>query len=189
MKLTIEELYDKIDKSLLLLTGHLEDDHIVPIIRMCRLKPYVLWNEKGWDARVYRQWIDEYGNSLYVGRDKKLVIKLNDITLQRDRIRCSDLYDGLSIDKVMRISKLVGVANIKRELVGFLGIDGYLRCFVDGEQCSGLLFGLPRLRRFAKNKDMLGYTSSKDGWFASLPMNESNEKAGWLKMIGDTNGC
>jgi hypothetical protein len=164
----IEELYAKIGSWLLLLEGYLEDKDIGNIFRMCRIKPYDI---KGTE-KFRNHWIDEFGNSIYI-EDKRLRVVLNDLKISEDRKKTSDLYNGLSIGKVVKISKMI---MISVEYIACLGIDKYLRAFwkIDGvwRKCSPLLLGIDRLRVMVDNAD-IEYAQEKNGdWLSVLPISK-----------------
>lgn len=114
------------------------------IIRICRLKPFnVVFAPKDKDnVKFFYKWIDEYGNSLNISRKKKITITLNDLSIKKEKLSCTDIYEKLSINKISKISKLLYFLDGKEEdllskhnVLAFLGLDGYLRVrvFIYGE--------------------------------------------------------
>jgi hypothetical protein len=169
MKLGIEELYTKIADWFSVLEGYLDDKLVGAVFRMCRLKPYEL-PSKANRSKFREHWIDEFGNSVYV-KDKKLRMVLNDLSIDKQSI--TDLYGGLAFGKLARISKM---AYVSKELVIFLGIDGYIRAFILTDRwhkCSPLLLGFDKLKVIAENSD-IAYAIEKDGyWLTVMPMPKS----------------
>jgi len=163
---SIDNFYTKLDKHILLAQSYTEVSELFFIVKACRLKPYPYVFEKRSEKIVlYRQWFDEFGNSLQITTKKRLQIIYNDLSLDRAALVCTDLYYGLSLDKIAKISKLAYLCLGKDEdlhqdcaVITFLGIDNYLRTyqFVYGEwqQVSPLTIGLRNLKIIAKNRDI-----------------------------------
>lgn len=163
----IEEVYAKLENSFHAVEGYLDDRKIADVFKACRLKPYRIFGKspERWNTRIHRHWIDEYGNSLRIEK-KKLVVMMNDLSIDRSYIRCTDLYGGLDAERTMKISK---VAYVVDELVAFVGIDDYLRVFVDGVRCSPLMFGIDELKLILASKDVRYSQKIVDAWLIGLP--------------------
>lgn len=162
----LDKFYLKIKRHILLAAGFTEDKSLAFIIKACRLKPYVLLFEE-WNTKLvlHKHWIDEAGNSLKIVKNKRIKIILNHLLIDRKKIVSTDLYEGLSIEKVSSISKLAFIlVGKEREIYkdhyicAFLGIDDYLRTFVffDGEwkMYPSLYLGMRILRNIASNVDI-----------------------------------
>jgi hypothetical protein len=163
---SLDKLYHQIGGCLLLAQQYTEISELLFIIKACRLKPHSYLFDKRLNKLIlYRQWVDEFGNSLEITKRKKIKITYNDLSLDRDKIICTDLYYGLSLDKVAKISKLAYVCTGKDEdlyqdciMIAFLGIDNYLRNYMymydEWKQVSPLLLGMKNLQLIGKNADI-----------------------------------
>src|SRR5512147_1224007 len=104
---SIDSFYTKLDKHILLAQSYTEVGGLFFIIRACRLKPYSYVFEKRSEKIVlYRHWVDEFGNSVHITTKKRFQLIYNDLSLDRSSLVCTDLYHGLSLDKIAKISKL-----------------------------------------------------------------------------------
>lgn len=190
----IEEYYDKIMPEVNLVSSYLDDPLIKDIIIRCRLKPYK------YNARFNRKlilrthWIDEFNNSIFFN-NKKIKIIENDLIIDKKEIKQTDVYYGLSINKISKISKKAYLVLGKDEDVlkeyaniTLLGIDGFLRNFMlyDGEwfQCSPLSIGIDNLYKIMENLNLVHFRSfnkknkkfpvlDKKEWITSLPVHNS----------------
>ena len=165
--------YVKWSPLTILVEEYLERPGLERIIKMCRLKPrHLTSNIKKIKIKVYREWIDEYGNSLHILKNKQLRIQLNDLSIPRDRLVITDIYEGLPIQKISAMSYraflLAGKEGKDYQdhyVVSFLGLDDYLRtfCWLDGEWylVPSLFLGLI----------ILGVISNivNSNWFMELP--------------------
>src|SRR5271166_4318481 len=133
---SLERLHAKLSRQIKLVESYTELAGMEFIIKACRLKPYD-YVFKGRDSKLilHRWWFDEFGNSLMI--DKKVKIIYNDLLLDRKLIISTDLYYGLSLDRVAKMSKLVHLVGGKDEdlyqdcyLLTFLGIDDHLRSYL-----------------------------------------------------------
>jgi hypothetical protein len=163
---SIDNFYTKLDKQILLAQSYTEVGGLFFLIKACRLKPYSYIFEKRSDKIVlYRHWVDEFGNSLHITTKKRLQLIYNDLLVDRNALVCTDLYHGLTLDKVAKISKLAYLCLGKDEdlyqdcaIVTFLGIDNYLRSYqyLYGEWrlVSPLTIGIRNLKLIGKNRDI-----------------------------------
>lgn len=161
---SIDVLYNQIDRHVLLTESYTEIVGLATIIKFCRLKPHsYVYEKKNSKITLYDWWFDEYGNSLFI-KDKKIKIIYNDLNIQTNTI-CTDLYYGLSLDKILKISKLALIFSGKDEdllqksaFVTFLGIDNYLRSYSlmynEWKQVSSLLLGIDNLKLLINNLDI-----------------------------------
>ena len=181
-------IYKKITK---LFPAYTEIPELYFIIKACRLKPYGLIFEKNTDKfALHRHWFDEYRSSLKVLKDKKIKIIYNDLSLNKDNISYTDLYCGLSINNIIKISKLIYVCHGKDEdlnqdcvILSMLGIDNYLRTYLylygQWQQVSSLLLGFNNLKFIAGNCDIKYFQEivNKD---CKMPCGETKT---WLSFL------
>jgi hypothetical protein len=163
---SLERLYAQINKIILLAQSYTEVDDLAFIIRACRLKPYsYVFEERDNKITLHRWWFDEFGNSLKIVKNKRIKLVYNDLSLDRDKIVCTDLYHGFSMERLAKTSKLLHLCAGKDEdslencfFVTFLGIDNYLRSYMfledQWQQVSPLLLGMKQLKTIAKNRDI-----------------------------------
>jgi hypothetical protein len=176
--ISIDNLYTQIDKHLRLVEAYTEIKGLAFIMKACRLKPcsYV-FDERIEKIILFREWFDEFGNSFKITNNKKIQITHNDLSLDRNKIVCTDLYYGLSLDRVAKISKLFHLYIGKDEdlyqdcsFLTFLGIDNYLRSYMclysEWKQVSPLLLGVPNLKIIENNQDIK--------YFRELPIKEKS---------------
>ena len=159
---SIDSIYTILNKHILLVESYTEINNLSFIIKSCRLKPYnYLLNHKE-DLILHEWWVDEFGNSLKI-KNKKIKIIVNDLEIDRKKIICTDLYYGLSIEKISKISKLAHLFSGKEDslqdffVTTFLGIDNYLRTYMYDEgwqQISSLMLGLSNLKKIARHIDI-----------------------------------
>jgi hypothetical protein len=162
---SLDALYIQLNKHILLAQSYSEIPELFFIIKGCRLKPYEVIFEGSKKLVLHRWWIDEFGNSLKITKNKKIEIKYGDLSFDRERIICTDLYYGLSLDKITKMSKLVYICagadeDIHQEsyFLTFLGIDNYLRSYMylyeEWQIVSPLLLGTKNLRLLGRNSDI-----------------------------------
>jgi hypothetical protein len=163
---SLDWLHAKLDKHIRLVQSYTEIEDLAFIIKACRLKPYKYIFEKPDNKLVlHRWWFDEFGNSFKVIKNKRLLITYNDLRLDRQKIISTDLYYGLSLDRIAKMSKLVYLSAGKDDLLyedcyllTFLGIDDYLRSYLymygEWQQVSPLLLGMKHLKLLAYHKDI-----------------------------------
>lgn len=190
----VEEYYERIKPEVNLVGSFLNDPEIVEIILKCRLKPY------GYNTRFNRKlflrkhWVDEFGNSLILD-GKKIKIVENNLEVDMDEVKQSDLYFGLPLSKICKISKLMHLSIGTDEdfledcaVLTLLGIDDCFRtfCLYNGEvrRYSPLSIGLNNLRKLLRNMDVKIFNNLKNEgrviypcskwseWIVRLPINE-----------------
>jgi hypothetical protein len=94
------------------------------------------------------------------GKDVNIIY--NDLSLDRKKIICTDLYYGLPLKKIAKMSKLVHIcAGIDEDnfeetyFLTFLGMDNYLRSYLymygEWETVSPLLLGMKLLYFMSRN--------------------------------------
>jgi hypothetical protein len=162
---SIDTFYLKLNKHILLLQAYLEIPELSFLIRGCRLKPHnYVFGQRPFKTTLYFDWFDEFGNS-YLIRDKKIQIVQQDLSLRDQHILCTDLYYGLSLDRVIKMSKMIYLCNGLDEdlqqptfFITCLGLDNYLRSYLSlYGQCrvvSSLLLGMERLQVIARYCDI-----------------------------------
>jgi hypothetical protein len=160
----LDALYETLDGSLILAQSYTQQPNLTWILKACRMKPYeYVFGAKLKKTMLYRHWFDEYGHSLLIEK-KDISIVYNDLSLPYDKIICTDLYSGLSINNVAKMSKLVHLCpgkdqDLNKEcfLVSFFGLDNYLRCYLylygRWQHVSPLLLGLDSLQILAQHVD------------------------------------
>jgi hypothetical protein len=194
---SLDALYLTLHKHMLLAQSYSEVQELFFIIKTCRLKPYdYVMGERSEKLLLYKWWLDEFSNSLHILKSKRLEIVYNDLNIDRDKIVCTDLYYGLSLDRVAKMSKLVYLCAGKDEdlledafFLTFLGLDNYLRSYMllhgEWQQVSPLLLGLKNLkliahnadikyfRQFENKEDMPIACASARQWLSFLPLSPS----------------
>jgi hypothetical protein len=162
---SLEYFHAKIEKHILLAESYTEIPELSFIIKSCRLKPYEVLTEKNNQLILHKLWVDEFGNSLNIVKNKRIKIIHNDLRLDKKRIISTDLYYGLSMDSIAKISKLIYLCAGKDEdlyqdcyLLSFLGVDEHLRTYLywfgEWQQVSPLLLGMKYLKLLTKNMDI-----------------------------------
>ena len=166
---SIEWLHAKIERRIRLAQSYTEIDSLAFVIKACRLKPYdYVFGEKSNKTVLERWWFDEFGNSLIITKKKAIKIIHGDLRLDIKRIISTDLYCGLSIDRVAKISRLVHITAGKDEdlyqnyyLLTFLGLDNHLRSYMhlygEWQQVSPLMIGMRSLKRIFNNLHIEGF--------------------------------
>jgi hypothetical protein len=100
------------------------------LIDMCKLRPVAPYQ--------WREWIDDWGNELYI--KTRIDFEIRHV----DRIHITDIYFLASFEEIERIS----VARTTEDgYLGLLGRDSVLRVYKDGQRISPLAIGLPRLQK------------------------------------------
>lgn len=163
--LSIEEIYSKLDKQIKLAEGYAEIKNLSFIIKSCRLKPYdYVYGEKSRNIVLYKKWIDEFGNSLNLIKSNKIKVVMGDRSISKDSIT-TDLYYGLSLNKIAKISKLIYCCYGKDEdtqqdccIISFLGVDNYFRSYLylygEWKQVSTLMIGINNLKLLVNSLDI-----------------------------------
>ncbi len=166
---SIEWLHAKLDKHIRLAASYTDMPELDFIIRSCRLKPYdYVFDNRTEKIVLYKWWFDEYGNSLELINSKRIQITYNDLRIDRKRLVNTDLYYGLSLDRIVKMSKLVHLVSGKDEdiyqdccITNFLGIDGHLRSYLywyeEWQQVSPLIIGIKSLKTIANHIDVKHY--------------------------------
>jgi hypothetical protein len=163
---SLEFFYAKTERLITLAQSYTEQEHLAFIIKACRLKPYdYVFNERSRKLELHRFWFDEYGNSMELVKNKRIRLTFGDLRLDRKRIISTDLYYGLSLDRVAKMSKLVYLCAGKDEdlyqdcfLLNFLGMDNYFRTYLhwygEWQPVSPLTVGMKHLKLLLNNADI-----------------------------------
>ena len=162
VNLNLNSYYAYLNRSILLAQSYTEIPEFSFIIKSCRLKPikYVYNNAS---TTLYKHWVDEYNNSLKIVRNKRLKIFPNDLSLSP--VAYTDLFYGLSLDKIAKMSRFIYLCIGKDEdlkqdccILSLLGIDDYFRTYLllygEWYHVSPLCMGLRSLKLIANNLDM-----------------------------------
>lgn len=167
------------------------------VIKSCQLKPieFLKKNILAHNVKLYKWWIDDFGSSLKIEKDKYQII-LNDLLVDRKKIIDTDIYSGLSYPKITKISKLICIITGKDEdlnedycLSCFWGIDNILRTyqyiFGEWKKISSLLLGFDILKLIYINRNINNYIKLEIDnnffypcknlkmWLSSLPCEEA----------------
>lgn len=191
---SLEWLHAKLERHIRLTESYSEIKGLDFIIKVCRLKPHsYMFQERNNKLVLHRWWVDEFGNSLKITKNKRIKITYNDLNLDRKKLVCTDLYYGLSLDRIAKMSKLVHIiAGVDDDLyekcllISFLGIDNHLRSYLylhgDWQQVSPLLLGMKQLTfiynnlgKTAKNfklKELPIPCITGEGWLSCLPVDD-----------------
>lgn len=190
----VEEYYERIKPEVNLVASFLEDKQIVDIILKCRLKPYKYNTQFNRKLILRKIWVDEFGNALIIDGKKVKVVE-NYLEIDPAEVKHSDLYFGLPINKIYKISKKMHLSTGIDEDFGeeclvltFWGIDDCFRtfCLYNGklDRYSPLSLGLKNLRKILNNADIQIFNniSSKESviypcsvweeWMVNLPINQ-----------------
>jgi|SRR5579864_1551710 len=189
---SIEWLHAKLDRRIRLASSYTDVPELEFIIRACRLKPYdYIFEEKGTKISLHKWWFDEFGNSLDIIKSKKIRIVYNDLRLDRKSVICTDLYAGLSLDRVAKMSRLAYIIVGKDEdeyqdccLLTFLGLDEHLRTYLywqgEWQQVSPLLLGMKDLKNLASKLDVKHYQMTENKEISAIPCISSQT---WLSYL------
>jgi hypothetical protein len=193
---SLDKLYTQLHKHIVLAQSYTEFTNLALIIQSCRLKPndYV-FRKKSLKTILYSDWFDEYGNSLHFNK-KTVSLVYGDLSLDRDKIVNTDLYYGLSLDRVIKMSKMAFIClGVDEDLLEdcffltFLGLDNYFRSYLflhgDIQQVSSLLLGLDTLQmlvqhiglQYSKKLDSLEKCplpcQRTQAWLSCLPLSSA----------------
>lgn len=201
----LDKLYIQLDRHIRLVEAHLEIKGLSSVIKAIRLKPYsYFFTEKTDKLVLFNKWFDEFGNTLEINK-KKIYIKYNDLSLDHNKIISTDLYYGLAINQIVKMSKLAYLIVGKDEdlyqdcyVLTLLGIDNYLRTYVymydQWNQVASLLLEIETLITIMHNSDITYFRELDNKeklpvpcvptktWLVSLPASVS-----FLSQIKDYN--
>lgn len=193
---SIERIYNQINKTILLAESYTEIKNLSKIIKACRLKPYSFLFKKNFNKyHVQKHWVDEFSNSFKIDKNKKIKIIFNDLTIKKPII-CTDLYYGLNIEKIIKISKLffirIGLdydSNI-HILISLIGIDDYIRTYLyedDGnwKQISSLFLGFNKLQKIFNHLDIKYFLNIKNKENFPVPCYKYDEWISFMPVHGE----
>lgn len=178
---SIEWLHAKLDKRIRLASSYTDVPELEFIIKACRLKPYdYMFGKRNNNITLYRHWFDEFGNSLNILKKKRISITYNDLQLDKQRIMGTDLYAGLELDQVAKMSRLAYVIVGKDEdlyqdccLLTFVGIDEHLRTYLywqeEWQQVSPLLLGMKDLKILTNRLDIKHFQMTENKEISAIP--------------------
>jgi hypothetical protein len=194
--LSLESIHYNIQKQILLAESYTECSGLSFIIKSCRLIPKDYLENRNPKIVLKDHWVDEFGNSLRIVKNKKIKLIYNDLSLDRSKINCTDMYYGLSLENVIKISKLAYLCAgfdddtlEERNYICLLGIDNYFRTYLfDGEwvQISTLHLGMTNLKLIAKGVDIkyfLDFSNLKNMPFPCVRANQ------WLTILPPNVAC
>jgi hypothetical protein len=188
---SLDKLYTQINKHILLAQSYTEIPELSVIIKGCRFKPYdYIFAQRSSKTILYRWWFDEFGNSLKI-KDKKIQIIHNDLSLDRDKIVCTDVYYGLSLSQIIKISKMIYLcvgtdedSQRQNYFLTLMGIDNYLRSYMylydEWQQVSSLLLGMSKLKMLASHSDLQYFRKLSNVENCPIPCLKPQE---WLSML------
>lgn len=192
---SLNSIYHNINKQIALVESYTEIKGLSYIIKSCRLKPYdYLFKKKNPNLILHKWWVDEYGNSFKLN-GKRIELTFNDLKVNKNNLVNTDLYSGLSISNVLKISKLAYInTGIDEELyqkyyhINLLGIDNYLRSYLymydSLESIAPLTLGIKNLKLLTHHKDIKYFLTFKkkennplpclqpEQWISSLPAHQ-----------------
>jgi hypothetical protein len=188
---SLESLYATLHKHLLMVESYTEIPNITFMFKACRLKPHHFFEKKNNKIVLYTWWFDEFGNSFKLLKNRKLQIIYGDLSIDKDKLVCTDLYYGLELKKIAKISKLAYIScgideDMYQEciLLSMLGIDNYFRTYLYlygyWQQVSTLLLGTKNLKIIAKNLDLNYYKALSNVENIRLPCKEAQT---WLTSL------
>lgn len=206
MIFNIDKFYIKINKHIDLIKAFTEIKNIDNIIKYCRLKPYNFdYKSKYKKIILFKEWYDEFGNLLQIHSSKKIKISYNNLKIRENFISTSDIYYGIDIQKVVKISKCVFIFYGKEDdsiddfiFINFLGIDNYFRSYIytdnEWQRISPLYLGMHNLNLIINNtnitkhlyirnrKDFISPCKRGRAWISCLPVNED-----FIKVLSKEN--
>lgn len=193
---SIEFFHAKIEKFIRVVQSYTDNNAMEFIIKACRLKPYsYVFKERDKNVVLHRWWFDEFGNSLNIVK-KRIDIIYNDLRIDKKKIVSTDMYYGLSIDKVVKISKLAYICLGKDEdlfqdccLLSLLGVDNHLRCYLywygEWQQVSPLLMGMKHLKLLASSIDVKYFRQLNNYQNTTIPCISSQTCLTYLPVSKD----
>ncbi len=189
---TLDHLYSQFADHLQVAQSYAEIPELSFILRSCRLKPYShFFKQRNKKLALIRHWFDEHGNSLKIEQDKSICILYGDVSLPKDKIICTDLYYGLPLSKVIKMSKLLHICVGKDEdthrdcfFLTFWGMDNYLRSYMylqeEWQQVSPLWLGLDGLKWIAQNREIKHVQHLEKTNHMPIPCSSAQE---WLSYL------
>lgn len=173
-KVNIDQFYDRYRGYINVASSYMEEKRVPFILKACRLRPYdSLLAPLPITPHLERRWVDEFGNSFYIGKNKRLKIIYGDLKIDRTKIQTTDLYANVSLRDLYRISKFLYIClgtykapdetgNNEIFILSFLGRDNYFRTRVlvngiEDKTISTLYLGYQLLKMIATYTDIRYY--------------------------------
>jgi hypothetical protein len=200
---SLQEYYDTFNKFILLAQSYSQIPELSFIIKSCRFKSSININTLTRFV-VHKKWIDEYSNSINIFK-KRITVDFNNISIDRKYLLDSDLYSGLKLEKVIKISTLCFMALGKDDdldknccLLSFYGIDNFFRTFLllqdRWQKVSPILMGISNLKKIHNNLNIKTYVEIKNkenilpceqikSWLCYLPASRD-----FIKTVEDETG-
>lgn len=186
----ISDFYLKINDHINLVESYSQIKGISNLIRSCRLKPKEFYIHKYTKLILYKDWVDEYNNSISILTNKKINIYYNDLSIDKRNIINTDLYYGLPLNKIAKISKCFYLSYGKDEgindicLISFLGLDSYIRTYLylydEWSQVSPLLMGIYNIESLLNGLNNVKFKKLTKKENNSIPCVNSQS---WLSCI------
>jgi hypothetical protein len=162
--INLDHYYLDIEDKILAVAAYTENKNAEQILKICRFKPYPIQPKRSLHKSLYRYWVDEYSNSIEI-KNKRLNITLNDLKINKKNIISTDIYKGLDISKIYKISKLMYIFKgteldfkTNHYILSFMGIDNYLRtysyCYDEWSQIPSIYLGINVLNSIIDNLDI-----------------------------------
>jgi len=172
-----ELLPELIQKRINFLCSYLEDKSIDFIFNSCNIRPLERPNSK---LILNKHWIDDFNNSIIINKPPTIIY--NDLSVKSS---ITDPYRNLSIDKIIKISKLGHFINEEIPILTFYGLDNKLRSYILEDQwniTSTLIIGFSNIKYISNNLNINNYKKNIDNnsWVFKLPC--SNEFLSVLKL-------
>ena len=200
----LDNFYLQINKSILLAEDYIGSYNgrgLSLMLRTCRFKPYeLIYDREKYTIRLYRKWIDEFNNSINFTltkyKNKSMKVIYNDLSLKENVNICTDIYYGLSIDKIAKISYIVHlfIGNDDGEdqiIISFLGIDNYFRSYIltdDGWKIIGtIILGIGTIKNIIKNCNIQFFTELEVNNRIVIPSHLTRTTE-WISRLSDKEG-
>lgn len=169
--INLDHYYLEIEDKLNAVSAYAENKNVSTILKICRFKPYPIKPKTSLHKLVYKHWVDDYGNSIEI-KNKRIIIKTNDLKINKDDIISTDLYKGLDISKLLKISKLIYIfrgreVDFKTDhfILSFMGLDNYLRSYSflydEWHPIPSIYLGVNVLNTIIDNSDIQTFKSFK----------------------------
>jgi hypothetical protein len=200
---TLEEYYDIFYKFILIAQAYSEIPELSFIIKSCRFRSNIILTSES-RITAHKKWIDDWGNSINLSKNKIKVI-FNDLLINKENLFSTDLYSGLDLERVIKISTLAFIGlgrdddlNKNCCLLSFFGIDRFFRTFLllydEWKKVAPILIGVHNLRKIYENLDLKNYIQIKNkenilpcvegkSWLSCLPASEE-----FIKLVESESG-
>jgi len=193
---SLDRFYNQIDKSIKLIEKYTEIKNSYKLFKACRLKPEGLifgkkeYSNNQYKTKLYRSWFDEFGNLVKLPV-KKIYVVYNHLDPRYKNIVSTDLYYGISIDKIAKISKffhlIIGLDEDEKDnyiFITFLGIDDYFRSYMfiynEWHHVSPLILGIPKVRSLFNYEDIKYFHQLKFKKNNMIPCDQGTE---WISCL------